>query len=38
MPYYSLGIFLIGCIMAVIYKYWNRERYEAVGKFVHEEA
>src|SRR5262245_51991181 len=37
-PYYSLGIFLIGVIMAIGYKYWSKERYEAVGKFVHEEA
>ena len=37
-PYYALGIFLGGCVLAVIYKYWAKERYEAIGKFVHEEA
>jgi amino acid transporter len=37
-PFYSLGIFLIGVFMAIGYKYWSKERYDAVGKFVHEEA
>jgi len=37
-PYYSLGIFLGGILLAVIYKYRSKERYEAIGKFVHEEA
>ena len=37
-PYYSLGIFLGGCALALIYRVWSRHRYEAVGKFVHEEA
>jgi amino acid transporter len=36
-PYYALGIFLGGCAIALIYKYRSKERYEAVGKFVHEE-
>lgn len=37
-PYYALGIFLGGCVLAIIYRVWSRHRYEAVGKFVHEEA
>lgn len=37
-PYYALGIFLGGCVLAIIYRIWSRHRYEAVGKFVHEEA
>ncbi len=37
-PFYALGIFLAGCILGVIYYFWSRDRYEAVGKFVHEEA
>jgi amino acid transporter len=37
-PFYSLGIFLGGCAIALIYRAVSKERYEAVGKFVHEEA
>jgi amino acid transporter len=37
-PYYSVGIFLIGVVLALIYRWRSKERYEAVGKFVHEEA
>jgi amino acid transporter len=37
-PYYSLGIFLGGCAIALIYRWKFKSRYEAVGKFVHEEA
>jgi amino acid transporter len=37
-PFYALGIFLGGCLIGVIYYLWSKERYEAVGKFVHEEA
>jgi amino acid transporter len=37
-PYYSLGIFLGGCLLAILYRSRSKERYEAVGKFVHEEA
>jgi amino acid transporter len=37
-PFYSLGIFLGGCLLGVAYYFWSRHRYEAVGKFVHEEA
>lgn len=36
-PYYALGIFLGGCLLAILYRYRSKERYEAVGKFVHEE-
>jgi amino acid transporter len=37
-PYYALGIFLGGCAIALYYRYRSKERYDAVGKFVHEEA
>jgi len=37
-PYISLGVFLGGCLLGVIYYYRSKERYDAVGKFVHEEA
>ena len=37
-PWYALGIFLGGCVIGVIYKYRSKERFDAVGKFVHEEA
>jgi amino acid transporter len=37
-PYYSLGIFLGGCLLALAYRIWAKQRYEAVGRFVHEEA
>jgi uncharacterized membrane protein (DUF485 family) len=37
-PWYALGVFLGGCVIGVIYKYRSRERYDAIGKFVHEEA
>ena len=37
-PYYSLGIFLGGCALAIIYRMWSKRRYDAIGKFVHEEA
>jgi amino acid transporter len=37
-PFYALGIFLAGCLLGVIYRYRSKKRYEAVGKFVHEEA
>ena len=37
-PFYALGIFLGGCVLGVIYYIWSKERYDAVGKFVHEEA
>jgi amino acid transporter len=37
-PYYALGIFLGGCALAIVYRIWSRRRYDAVGKFVHEEA
>jgi amino acid transporter len=37
-PLISLGVFLGGCALALIYRVRSKERYEAVGKFVHEEA
>ena len=37
-PFYSLGIFLIGVVLALAYRWRSKERYKAVGKFVHEEA
>jgi amino acid transporter len=37
-PFYALGIFAGGCLLGVFYYFWSRHRYEAVGKFVHEEA
>jgi amino acid transporter len=37
-PFYALGIFVAGCVLGVIYKRWSKPRYEAVGRFVHEEA
>ena len=37
-PFYALGIFLGGCVLGVIYYIWSRKRYDAVGRFVHEEA
>ena len=37
-PFYALGIFLGGCVLGIIYYLWARHRYDAVGKFVHEEA
>jgi amino acid transporter len=37
-PYIALFIFLGGCLLGVVYYIWSKHRYEAVGKFVHEEA
>ena len=37
-PLISLGTILLGCALALFYRARSRERYEAVGKFVHEEA
>jgi hypothetical protein len=37
-PFYSIGVFSGGCLLGVVYYLWSRHRYEAVGKFVHEEA
>jgi amino acid transporter len=37
-PLISLGIFLGGCLLAIIYRIVAPKRYEDVGKFVHEEA
>ena len=37
-PLISLGVFLGGCLLAIIYRIVAPKRYEDVGKFVHEEA
>lgn len=37
-PFIALGVFVGGCLLAVAYHRWSRRRYEAVGKFLHEEA
>jgi hypothetical protein len=37
-PYIALGIFAAGCVLAVVFYFWSKHRYEAVGRFVHEEA
>jgi amino acid transporter len=37
-PEIALGTVLLGCALAVIYRARSKERYEAVGRFVHEEA
>src|SRR3989304_1761213 len=37
-PHYSLGIFLGGGLLAVIYRWRSEDRYGAVGKFIHGEA
>jgi amino acid transporter len=36
-PYYALGIFLGGCALALVYRWRAKDRYEAAGRFVHEE-
>jgi amino acid transporter len=37
-PLYSLLAVGLGCALAILYRIRSKERYEAVGKFVHEEA
>jgi amino acid transporter len=37
-PFIALAVFAAGCVLAAIYYRWSRQRYEAVGKFLHEEA
>lgn len=37
-PFLALGVFVAGCVLALVYYRWSRRRYEAVGKFLHEEA
>jgi amino acid transporter len=37
-PFIALGVFLAGCVLGGIYYRWSRRRYDAVGKFLHEEA
>jgi amino acid transporter len=37
-PFIALGVFLLGCALGLIYFRWSRNRYDAVGQFLHEEA
>src|SRR5262249_61601219 len=37
-PWIAVGVFVAGCLLAVAYHRWSRSRYDAVGKFLHEEA
>jgi amino acid transporter len=37
-PFIALGVFVAGCLLGLIYYRWSRQRYDAVGKFLHEEA
>jgi amino acid transporter len=37
-PFIALAIFIAGLLLGVGYYRWSRRRYDAVGKFVHEEA
>jgi uncharacterized membrane protein len=37
-PFIALAVFLVGVLLGVIYHRWSRARYDAVGRFVHEEA
>jgi amino acid transporter len=38
MPWAALLVFVAGCVLGLAYRQWSRQRYEAVGKFLHEEA
>jgi amino acid transporter len=37
-PWIAVGVFAGGCLLALAYYQWSRRRYDAVGKFLHEEA
>lgn len=37
-PFIALAIFVVGVLLGLGFRRWSRHRYEAVGKFVHEEA
>jgi len=37
-PFIVVAVFLVGCGLALAYRRWSTSRYEAVGKFVHDEA
>jgi amino acid transporter len=37
-PFIAIGVFLAGCLLGWAYSRWDKSRYDAVGKFVHEEA
>jgi hypothetical protein len=37
-PWISICVFAGGCLLALAFYQWSRHRYDAVGKFLHEEA
>jgi amino acid transporter len=37
-PFIALAIFLGGCVLGLVYSRWSKQRYESVGRFLHEEA
>ena len=37
-PFIALGVFIFGLLVGVSYKRWSKARYDAIGKFVHDEA
>jgi amino acid transporter len=37
-PWIALGVVVGGCLLGAVYYQWSRHRYDAVGKFLHEEA
>jgi amino acid transporter len=37
-PFIALGVFVGGLLLGFAYRHWSRARYEAVGRFVHDEA
>jgi amino acid transporter len=37
-PFIALGVFVFGLLLGFAYRSWSKARYEAVGRFVHEEA
>jgi amino acid transporter len=37
-PWIAVGVFAGGCLLGLAFYQWSRHRYDAVGKFLHEEA
>jgi amino acid transporter len=37
-PFIALAVFIAGCLLGLGYYRWSKRRYDAVGKFVHDEA
>ncbi|MDQ6779437.1 MAG: APC family permease [Actinomycetota bacterium] len=37
-PFIALGVFVLGLLLGIGYRQWSRRRYDAIGRFVHEEA